>query len=68
MCIACVVTPLLEVAALLELVDDAEPDPAVAPVVYLVPFAPIVGSGTLPLSSHDPLVKGGHVGGLVVAV
>lgn len=56
----------MEVAALLELVDDAEP--AVAPVVYFVPFAPIVGNGTFPLSSQDPLVKGGHVGGLVVGV
>ena len=49
----------------LELVDAAAV-PVVMPVVYCVPLAPIVGNGTLPLTSHIPLVKGGQAGGFVV--
>jgi len=49
----------------LELVDAAAV-PVVMPVVYRVPLAPIVGNGTLPLTSHSPLVKGGQAGGLEV--
>lgn len=39
-----------------ELVEDDAAAPVVIPVVYCVPLAPIVGSGTLPLTSHIPLV------------
>ena len=55
---------LVAAAALLELVEDA--DTPVAGVVNCVPLAPIVGSCTLPLSSHMPLVYGGHGGGVCV--
>lgn len=46
---------LVEDEALLELVAAAAV-PVVMPVVYWVPLAPIVGSGTLPLTSQYPLV------------
>ena len=57
--------PLVEVAALLALV--VVPEPAVPNAdVYAVPFCPSVGSGTLPLTSHIPLVYAGHAGGFAV--
>jgi hypothetical protein len=49
-----------------ELVEDDAAAPVVIPVVYFVPLAPIVGSGTLPLTSHIPLVNDGHAGGVSV--
>ena len=55
-------TDLVADAALLALVVDPSEE------VYPVPFAPIVGKGTLPETSHSPLVNAGHAGGVSVGV